>query len=68
MDKVSPKCPYCGAEMERVGFYDGWDGSDVVSALYRCDDCGACSPETRPDKAYAAAMRRYQPENEALDK
>ena len=68
MDK--PKCPYCGAEMELDRTYKSMIAPEAgVTYWYSCDVCGSESPRCNtPESAYAAAMRRYQPENETLDK
>ena len=65
MDKVTPKCPYCGTGME-ISKYDVQEGG-VIGYQYFCEMCDGTSPimETK-DAAYAAAMRRYQPENRVL--
>lgn len=65
MDKVT--CPYCGAEMARSEIFDGWDeNADApIGSFYRCE-CGASSPEAKPDAAYAAAMQRWQEPNRVM--
>ena len=46
-------CPYCGAEMEMIGFDKFW---------YTCPKCAADSPFVEgKQEAYAAAQRRYVP-------
>ena len=70
MDKVTPKCPYCGTEMKPDRTFKSMLPIGVdVTFWYLCGECCATSPRcaTR-EEAYAAAMRRYQPENTALDK
>ena len=65
MDKVTPKCPYCGTEMVLRYWQDVFFGK---GNFYECV-CGAKSPiKVSPGEALAAAMRRYQPDNRVLDK
>ena len=70
MDKVTPKCPYCGTEMELDRTYKSMIAPEAgVTYWYSCDVCGSESPRCNsPESALAAAMRRYQPENRGLDK
>ena len=52
MDKVMPKCPWCGGDMKPRGMMACW--------YYRCKMCFTCSPtRTTLDAAHAAAMTRY---------
>lgn len=50
----TPKCPYCGAEMELLEWaliYGGWE------AAYRCQACRARSPLVKCDTRSEAAER-----------
>lgn len=60
-----PRCPGCGAPMEAVTTED----SDFMESRYWffCDSCSWGSPIRNTMKdAYAAAMRRWQPQNRLL--
>lgn len=56
----TPKCPYCGEEMELHNIPDSlW--------WYQCGCCGAIAPsDETPAQALAAALRRAEPENRVL--
>ena len=56
----SPKCPYCGGEME---YQDQW-----IHPFYICLDCYSQSPRTTKiegqEEAFAAAMKRDRAKGE----
>ena len=63
MDKVTPKCPYCGTEMVLRDWHDVFFGK---GNFYECV-CGAKSPiKVSHDEACAAAMRRWVEPNRVL--
>ena len=68
MDKVTPKCPYCGTEMELDRTYKSMIAPEAgVTYWYSCDVCGSESPRCNsPESAYAAAMKRYVEPNRVL--
>lgn len=61
MDKVTPKCPWCGKEMEPDRSYKSILAPGVGRMFwYSCYPCGSVSPRCdSPEAAYAAAMTRY---------
>lgn len=68
MDKVTPKCPYCGTETELDRTYKSMIAPEAgVTYWYSCDVCGSESPRCNsPESAHAAAMRRYVEPNRVL--
>ena len=68
MGDKAVRCLYCGGEVNpdrtfKSMLYPGFP----VTFWYQCDGCGATSPRREtPELAYAAAMRRYEPENRVM--
>lgn len=68
MDKVTPKCPYCGTEMELDRTYKSMMMPGASGVFwYSCDVCGAEAPRCNSEEsAHAAAMERYVEPNRVL--
>ena len=60
----TPKCPYCGGNMEPHSIH-GNQGGEL--SWYSCQKCEAISPNKKTkEAAIAAALRRTEPENRVL--
>ena len=67
----TPKCPYCGAEMD---LYLNVDSNDKWNARYTCAECYSFGPPIIDceEKSYAEevalayTLRRYEPENRPM--
>lgn len=60
-DKPTPRCPYCGEEMDHTY------GCTIEKHYYICSKCRAISPaKSGEHEAYEAAMRRWQEPNRVL--
>lgn len=68
MDKATPKCPWCGKEMEPDRSYKSMLAPGVGRMFwYSCDPCGSVSPRCdSPESAYFAAMARWVEPNRVL--
>lgn len=65
----TPKCPYCGAEMEQTG--GCWVHKNVPKKLYMffCEKCRCGSPvEETPEEALSAALHRAEPKKDEKEK
>lgn len=60
----TPKCPYCGAEMELVDSFVSTETlQNKIAYRYSCEECKSLSPrEITPDEALSAALHRAEPE------
>ena len=59
--KPSPRCPYCGGEMEHIY------GCTLEKHYYICSKCSAISPAKGGElESYTAAMQRWQEPNVPL--
>ena len=64
----TPKCPYCGAEMEVTHAFVN-DATAAHKLVYTCfcRDCGVYTPKrSTPKEALSAALHRAEPENRPL--
>ena len=64
----TPKCPYCGAEMEVTHAFVN-DATAAPKLVYTCfcRDCGVYTPKrSTPKEALSAALHRAEPENRPL--
>lgn len=60
----TPKCPYCGGNMEPHSIH-GNQGGEL--SWYSCQKCEAISPNKKTkEAAISAALRRAEPENRVL--
>lgn len=64
----TPKCPYCGAEMELVDSFVSTETlQNQIAYRYSCEECKSISPrEITPDEALSAALHRAEPKMRPL--
>lgn len=64
----TPKCPYCGAELEVTHAFVN-DATAAHKLVYTCfcRECGVYTPKrSTPEEALSAALHRAEPENKPL--
>lgn len=64
----TPKCPYCGAELEVTHAFVS-DATAAHKLVYTCfcRECGVYTPKrSTPEEALSAALHRAEPENHPL--
>lgn len=64
----TPKCPYCGAEMEVThAFVNNATAAHKLVYTCFCRACGVYTPKrSTPEAALSAALHRAEPENRPL--
>lgn len=64
----TPKCPYCGTEMELVDSFVSTETlQNQIAYRYSCEECKSLSQlEITPDEALSAALHRAEPKNRLL--